>query len=51
LEAWFNIEDFSIKFICHNSPEVNATFRDVEKALQFKELFPNSTCNYFSIKK
>ncbi len=38
------------KYVCSNSIE-NATFNTPKNALEFKELFPNATCNYYSIKK
>lgn len=50
LSSLYDLEHATQRYSCHNS-ETKFTFKLPEEALAFKELFPNATCIYYSIKK
>lgn len=48
----FDVEQVTQRYVCNNNiGEDNATFRDPKKALEFIELYNQSTCIYYSTKK
>ncbi len=49
-ELLFGNPTYGQRYLCHAS-EDNATFTEPKQALEFKELFPNATCKFYSIKK
>ena len=46
----FNLDSVSKRYVCWNE-EYNTTFRDSKNALEFKELFNNINCTFYSVEK
>ena len=47
----FMIDKVSQRYVCNYNGGDNVTFREPKKALEFKELFNNSMCTYYSTER
>ena len=49
LGTLFNLDSVTKRYVCWNE-EYNTTFRDAKKAIEFKELFEDVDCIFYSTK-